>query len=311
MKNAVMKFGILVALLPGQPHIAHAAQWRAVSGTSHFKAAYDEQSALATPRGSLQIRLRFIPRGEAERKTAAVEYDEKRYGSHLEHYEIDCHEQTALLNVVTISGSSGVRLKQLQGGMQPEPILPGSVLDRVSKLICPVPDDGMEDETTAEDNPEQHDGTGAPDRMQLSGETLRQLETLKNKIAANEATAETWKEVGNIYFDADQPDEAINAYEKSLALRPDDTDVLNDQGAMYRQTGDFQQALAAFNKALSIDPYNLESLYNSGYVYAFDVNDIPRALAVWQSYLELESKSERARQVQSFIDRYGKSQNNQ
>lgn len=306
MKNAVMTCGIFMALLSGHPCIAHAALWRAISGTSHFKAAYDEQSALSTPGGSLQIRLRFTPRGETERKAAAAEYEEKRYGSHLEQYEIDCREQTSLLNLITISGISGKPLKQLPGSVSSEPILPGSVLDRVSKQICPAPDNSIEDETTAEESPEQQDETEAPDRMQLSDEILRQLEALKNRIAANEATAETWKEVGNIYFDSDLPHEAINAYEKSLALRPDDTDVLNDQGAMYRQTGDFHRALANFNKALSLDPYSLESLYNSGYVHAFDLNDIPQALIIWQRYLKLESKSERALQVQSFIERYGK-----
>jgi tetratricopeptide (TPR) repeat protein len=78
---------------------------------------------------------------------------------------------------------------------------------------------------------------------------------------------------------------------------------------MYRQKGDFASALANFEKAVKIDPYNLESLYNSGYVYAFDLNNIAKALKIWKQYLELDKNSETARQIQSFVDRYQKEKN--
>jgi len=112
------------------------------------------------------------------------------------------------------------------------------------------------------------------------------------QATSNEATAETWKELGNLYFDTDQAEQTIKAYERSLALRPNDSDTLNDQGAMYRQTGDFGRALANFEKTYFVDPHNLESLYNCGYIYAFDLNNIPKALVMWRLYLDQDSKSE-------------------
>ena len=75
---------------------------------------------------------------------------------------------------------------------------------------------------------------------------------------------------------------------------------------MYRQKGDYTRALANFEKALKIAPYNLESLYNAGYVNAFDLNRMDKALKAWRRYLELDRTSETARQVQGFIERYGK-----
>jgi tetratricopeptide (TPR) repeat protein len=305
MPRYILQFCVLVALLCGVRHNAQAVQWQSLNGTSSYKVAYDEQSIRLTPLGRLEIWLRFIPRGEPERKSAAAEYKEKRYRSHLEYYEIDCSEQTALLGLIDILGASRERLKRLHGGTQPDPILPGSVLDSAAQRICPILDEDTEEENET-GKPVQLEGQDATDDRGLSSDKLQRIEKLRKDSASKEATAETWKELGNIYFDTDQPELAIKAYERAIALRPDDADALNDQGAMYRQTGDFGRAVANFEKAYSIDPHNLESLYNSGYVYAFDLNNIPKALIKWRRYLELESKSETARQVQSFIDQYGK-----
>lgn len=280
---------------------AQAVQWQPLSGTSRYKVAYDGQSVRLTPLGRLEIWLRFLPRGDSERKSAAAEYKEKRYRSHLEYYEIDCSEQTALLGLVDLLGSSGVRLKRLQGSASTEPILPGSVLDGAARSICPVLDEDIE-EVDDEQEPSAEPGKTADSG--LSEEKLIQIEKLRQKANSKDANAETWRELGNIYFDTDQPELAIKAYARSLELKPDDPDTLNDQGAMYRQTGDFQRALANFEKAFSIDPKNLESLYNRSFVYAFDLNDIPKALVLWKQYIGIESKSEVASQIQTFIEKY-------
>lgn len=303
MPRFLLQFCIVAAILCVPQHDVLAVQWQALNGTARYRVAFDEQSIRLTPLGLLEIWLRFIPRGEAERKSAAAEYKEKLYRSHLEYYEIDCSERTALLGLIDILGSSRTRLKRLQGGKQPDTIPPGSVLDSAAQQICPALD-----EETGEDNealePEQTNEPVTADDRELGSDTLQQIENLRKKTASKEATAETWRELGNIYFDSNQPEQAIKAYERALALQPDDADILNDQGAMYRQTGDFGRAVANFEKAVTLNPHNLESLYNCAYVYAFDLNNIPKALVLWQRYLELESKSETARQIQSFIELY-------
>ena len=304
MPRFYLQLCVIVTLLCGLKSHAQAVHWQAINGTSRYKAAYDEQSIRLTPLGRLELWIRFIPRSEADRKSAAADYKEKRYSSHLEHYEIDCSEQSAVLGLTDILGSSQARLKRLQGDTKPEPILPGSLLENLAKRICPVLDENSEENEAI--MPEQADQQDRADDSTLSSDKQQQIEKLQRKAASKEATAETWKELGNIYFDTDQAELAIHAYECALALRPNDTDILNDQGAMYRQTGDFSHALANFEKAFSLDPYNLESLYNKAYVYAFDLNNIQKALTIWRQYIKLDSKSESARQVQTLIDQYGK-----
>lgn len=289
----------------GLPLHAYAGQSQTLTGTAHYKVTYDTRSVQETYPGKFEILLHFFPRDDQERKAAVAVYKESRYRSHLESYEIDCTEQTAFLNMIDVMGKSALHLKQLPGGTQAEPIPPGSILDKVAERICPVPEE-YGDEPVEPATAEQSDTPDAADISTLSSDQQNQIDVLKEKTATKGATGETWKELGDIYFDTDQPDLAINAYEQALRLEPDDIDILNDQGAMYRQKGDFKQALVNFDRASSLDPSNLESLYNSGYVYAFDMKDIPKALIMWQRYLKLEPQGETAKQLRLLIEQYEK-----
>lgn len=300
---------LIIALFGIFPCSARAVQWQSLTSTSRYQVALDDNSVRLTPLGRLSVWLRFTPLADSQRKAAAFEYGEKGYRSHLEYYEIDCSEKSAVLALIDIFGNGRNRLKRMKGGLQPDAIIPGSVLDRVSERICPV----LEDEATEEDSDEPdpvggREGEPLPNK-QLSVETVQKIQELTRITVANPTSHEAWSILGNACFDADLPDEAIAAYSRALAIRPDDTNILNDQGAMYRQKGDFAKAIANFEMAFKIDPYNLESLYNSGYVYAFDLNNIPKALQIWNRYLELDSESETARQVHGFVDRHQKASN--
>ena len=300
---------LLVFLIVFLPCPAGAVQWQSLSGTSRHKVALDEESVRLTPLGRLAVWLRFTPLGVAQQKAAAREYGEKGYRSHLEYYEIDCSEQSAILGLIDIFGTARARLKRLKGGTQPEAIIPGSVLDMAAQRVCPILDDEANEEEQETPTPDVDGEKDSVAEKRLSAETLQKIEDLVKRTVAEPLNHEAWSLLGNSYFDADLPTEAIAAYNHALALRPDDTNILNDQGAMYRQKGEFANALANFEKAVKIDPYNLESLYNSGYLYAFDLNNIPKALQIWKRYLALDKVSETARQVQSFIDRYQKDKN--
>jgi tetratricopeptide (TPR) repeat protein len=284
-----------------------------VASSTRNQVAYDEDSVRLTSLGRLTVWLRFTPHGEMQRKAAAIEYEEKRYRSHLEFYEIDCSQQNAVLGMIDIYGSSRERLKRMKGSEQPEMILPGSVLDLAALQICPALDDVVGDdeaEVSDSDKAVIEDAEAAPitdkqDKLQFQ----KKLRELKQAVAENPADPEKWRTLGNAYFDADQPEEAITAYSRALKILPEDADMLNDQGAMYRQIRNFSRALENFENAYKLDPRNLESLYNSAYVHAFDLNNIPRALELWRLYLQRDNQSESARQVQSFVERFHKAAN--
>lgn len=300
---------LLVFLVGMSPCPASAVQWLSLTETSRHKVAFDNDSTRLTPLGRLAVWLRFVPRGELQRRAAAADYGEKSYRYHLEYYEIDCSEQSAVLGLIDIFGTSKARLKRMKGGVQPDTIIPGSALDKTAAMICPSLDEEVLEEEPEAPTSEPTGETGSHADGHPSAEVQLQIQELATKSAEEPTNLEALRALGNAYFDADQPEQAIAVYDRALALRPDDTDILNDQGAMYRQIGAYSKALANFEKAFKIDPKNLESLYNSGYVSAFDMNDIPKALDAWRRYLKRDNSSETAKTVQSFIDRYQNNKN--
>ena len=58
-----------------------------------------------------------------------------------------------------------------------------------------------------------------------------------------------WIALGNGYFDAHKPQQAVEAYAKALTLNPANADVLTDQGVMYRELKAYDKAIANWEQA--------------------------------------------------------------
>jgi tetratricopeptide (TPR) repeat protein len=111
-------------------------------------------------------------------------------------------------------------------------------------------------------------------------------------------------QLGHQYFDADQPDKAISAYEKALAIGPQSADIWTDLGVMYRRTGNPQKAVEAFDHAMQIDPGHEISRFNKGIVLFHDLEDAQGALDAWESLLAINpsAKSAAGQSVRELVD---------
>lgn len=125
----------------------------------------------------------------------------------------------------------------------------------------------------------------------LSAEQNRKLANLLESISRSPENARLWTELGNLYYDADAFSDAIEAYEKSLAINPRDPDVLTDLGIMYRETERFDKAIENFRKASSIDPSHQQSLYNEGVVFATDLHNVEAAAKAWEKLLKINPEA--------------------
>lgn len=132
----------------------------------------------------------------------------------------------------------------------------------------------------------------------------QKITELKNIVAADPGNFQAWVSLGNEYFDSNRFMDAIEAYDKALAIQPNSPNVLTDQGVMFKNLGWFDRAIGNFSKANEIDPTHATSVYNLGIVYRYDLQDFAKAQEAWTRFLEINPTgpgSDRARQELEFL----------
>jgi cytochrome c-type biogenesis protein CcmH/NrfG len=113
------------------------------------------------------------------------------------------------------------------------------------------------------------------------------LEQAKAATLKNPENFTAWVNLGNLYFDTEQSEDAIKAYTKALTINPNNANVLTDLGVMYRHSGAPEKAIEAFDKAIAVDPKHEQSRFNKGIVLLHDLHKKEEAIAVWRELLEI------------------------
>jgi cytochrome c-type biogenesis protein CcmH/NrfG len=151
--------------------------------------------------------------------------------------------------------------------------------------------------------------SGVPAMPQMPPQAPGADVEVQNRIAMNQSivardprNVQAWVQLGNDYFDSRQAQKAIEAYGRALDLKPNDPNVLTDQGVMYRALGQYDKAIDNFQKANKADPSHVQSLFNMGVVYAHDLKDAKKATAAWSKVIQLAPASEQAAQARQGID---------
>jgi Flp pilus assembly protein TadD len=80
-------------------------------------------------------------------------------------------------------------------------------------------------------------------------------------------------ELGNLYYDREDWERAIAAYEKARRKAPKDPNLLSDLGSAYRNRGEFKMAESFLNRAREADPDHWQSLVNLTLLAAYDTRD--------------------------------------
>lgn len=104
--------------------------------------------------------------------------------------------------------------------------------------------------------------------------------------AAAPATAEQWLQRA-MQLEERESTAAIDAYRRSLRLRPDCTEAWINLGRLYAETGDSAAAHDCFRSAIDLDPADATAYYNLG-VIAQDAGKEADAIALYHRALELD-----------------------
>lgn len=125
---------------------------------------------------------------------------------------------------------------------------------------------------------------------------------MKTTAQQNPTDAVTRVQLGNMYFDAGQFQEAVDWYEAALKIHPKDVNASTDLGIAYYYMNQPDRALAQFDRSLAIDPAHAKTLLNVGIVRAFGKQDLKGAADVWQKVLVVAPSSEEARAARQALD---------
>jgi Flp pilus assembly protein TadD len=87
--------------------------------------------------------------------------------------------------------------------------------------------------------------------------------------------------LANYFYDRQQFEQAIEWYQKVLALDPKSVNAHTDLGTSYFNLGRPQQALREFRKSLEINPEHAQTLFNSIVVNLEGTHDLAAAQQAW------------------------------
>jgi tetratricopeptide (TPR) repeat protein len=90
------------------------------------------------------------------------------------------------------------------------------------------------------------------------------LRMLKEVVRENSARPEAWSTVGFLHAQKGEFSEAIPAFEKALALQPDDPALLFNAAFAVQRAGDHRRAIALLERAISLDPTLDRAWYGLG-----------------------------------------------
>jgi len=93
----------------------------------------------------------------------------------------------------------------------------------------------------------------------------QQIAALKEAIDRNPRNFDALVQLGNLYMDAAKYPQAIDYYERALAVS-ENPDVRVDLGICYKQSGQLDKALAAFRKAGAEAPNQWQPMFNAAIV---------------------------------------------
>lgn len=159
------------------------------------------------------------------------------------------------------------------------------------------PSEGAQDPVSTPDG-----ATGeAPEKMMASVRT--QIDHLQQLAEDAPNDPQILTALGNIYFDAGMAQQAIEYYDRVLALEPDNIDVMVDKATMLRSLGRPAEALQLLENVVAARPGHEQALFNMGVIYSTDLGDEPAAVRAWKLFLDAHPEAPHADAVREEIRR--------
>ena len=109
-------------------------------------------------------------------------------------------------------------------------------------------------------------------------------------------------QLANLYFDSERFQDAAKWYEEALKINPRDANASTDLGIAYYYMNQPDRALEQFERSLAADPSHSKTYLNIGVVRAFGKQDLEGASKAWQKVIELAPDSPEGRAAKQALE---------
>lgn len=135
---------------------------------------------------------------------------------------------------------------------------------------------------------------GLGDVARATGDDEGAVASYREAVRENPLDAATWVKLGNALF-ADEPAQAVRAFEEAVGLEPALAAAHNGLGAARMRLGDVDEAMAALGRAAELDPEDPHPVMNLALLHE-QRGDTRAARESWQAALERDPNAAFARQ---------------
>lgn len=118
-------------------------------------------------------------------------------------------------------------------------------------------------------------------------EEAAQILKLEQHLAHTPDDADAWAHLGNLFFDTHRHADAIEAYEKSLSLKPGVPGVMTDLSVMYRKNEQSQKAVEILDQVTDLHPEFEKAWFNKGIILLHDLNDFDKGIQAWEELVRI------------------------
>lgn len=144
--------------------------------------------------------------------------------------------------------------------------------------------------------------TGVPvENTQAQAALQQSVAPWLDAVNRNPADYDALVKLGDLYYDGQQFPDAIQYYERAVAIHPENPDVRTDLGTAYWYTGNADKALAEMETSLKYKPGHPQTLFNLGWVKWQGKADAKGAVAAWQKLLKTNPDYPQKQQVEQYI----------
>ncbi len=115
------------------------------------------------------------------------------------------------------------------------------------------------------------------------------ISAYKKAIEIKPDNSAAYNNMGIAYDDLTDYKQAINAYKKAIEIKSDYSDAYYNMGDAYNNLKEFRQAISAYKKAIGINPDHSAAYYNMGNIY-YDLKEYQQAINAYKKAIEIDPK---------------------